>query len=203
VRARRPPPRRPPHRRAARLVLVALVGVLALGATYAAGRWWRPGAADPASWKTWLGIAPRKSAADVAARGERAPRPAPPGPVLTFYQELTAPLTPTPLPPRPQPAPAPRAVPAPPAGRDEHGALREGTRFTIQVGAYRTRDAAQALQARLAASGHEAYIAESHAPDGGVRYRVRVGSFVSQEAARAAVARLAMDGQLSTYVTTR
>jgi cell division protein FtsN len=152
----------------------------------------------------WLGIAPRKSAAEAAPRGDRPARSVPPAPVLTFYQDLTAPLTPAPLPPRPKPAGAERAVPAPPLpGRDERGGAMEGARFTIQVGAYRTRDAAEALQARLVASGHEAYIAESEAPDGSIRYRVRVGSFVSQEGARAAAAKLATERQLSTYVTTR
>jgi cell division protein FtsN len=124
--------------------------------------------------------------------------------VLTFYQELTAPLTPAPLPPKPKPPGAEHVVPAPPTpGRDEREGVAEGTRFTIQVGAYRTRETAEALQARLAANGHEAYIAQSEAPDGVIRYRVRVGSFVSPEAARAAAAKLATERQLSTYVTPR
>lgn len=207
--------RRPPRRRRlGRILATALGCLLVLGGAFAAGRWWHSRAGQwsaPPSWKVWLGIAPRKSTAEAASRGDQPVRSAPAAPVLTFYQDLTAPLTPAPLPPRPKPAGAERAIAvAPPAvsaptsmGRDERGGAAEGARFTIQVGAYRTRDAAEALLARLAAAGHDAYIAESEAPVGGIRYRVRVGSFVSQEAARAAAARLVSERQLSTYVTPR
>jgi cell division protein FtsN len=77
-----------------------------------------------------------------------------------------------------------------------------GRRFTIQVGAYRARETADAVRARLAGSGQEVYITESEGPEG-VRYRVRVGSFVSHDAARTAAAKLAAERQVPTYVTTR
>jgi cell division protein FtsN len=183
------------------------VCLLVLGAAFAAGRWSRgsDGAwATPASWKTWLGIAPRKSAAQTPPRAEQPVQPVPAAPVLTFYQELTAPLTPAPPATRPKPRSASPVAPASPAtaGRDLRGG-GDDARFTVQVGAYRTREAAEALQARLAASGQEAYITESQAPEGGIRFRVRVGSFASQEAALAAAAKLAAERRVSTYVTTR
>jgi cell division protein FtsN len=77
-----------------------------------------------------------------------------------------------------------------------------GRRFTIQVGAYRARETADAVRARLVGSGEEVYITESEGPEG-VRYRVRVGSFVSPDAARTAAAKLAAERQVPTYVTTR
>jgi cell division protein FtsN len=76
------------------------------------------------------------------------------------------------------------------------------TRFTVQVGAYRSRAQADALRERLAAAGHDAYVAETEG-GGEVRYRVRVGAYASREAARAAAVRLASEATLPTYVTTR
>jgi len=188
------------------------------------------------SWKAWLGIAPQKTAAEASSRADRATKPTPAAPVLTFYHDLTAPLTPlprptkpapgTPLPPTPtssvpsKPAPVLAATPPPAASpaprRDIPGyasaggdaeAQRgaddpNGRRFTIQVGAYRTRETAAALRTRLAGSGQDVYITESEGPEG-MRYRVRVGSFTTEEAARAAAARLAAERQIPTYVTTR
>jgi cell division protein FtsN len=153
----------------------------------------------------------------------RVPKVTEPAPRLTFYQELTAPLTAPPPPPKP-------ARPTPPAvardtsrdtsvGRD--GATTISTRpptsqaglagpaptmpasgvnqsFTIQVGAYRLRPPADALRATLAAAGHDARVVEIDAPNG-VRYRVQIGEFASRDAARDAAARLSGP----TFVTTR
>jgi cell division protein FtsN len=66
------------------------------------------------------------------------------------------------------------------------------------VGAYKTRQPAEALRASLAAAGHDAYVVEAEGA-GGARYRVRVGSFPTRQAAVDAVARLGGEG----YVTTR
>jgi cell division protein FtsN len=212
------PPRRAAHR--ARLLrIVLLIGVFALGVSFVAGvasarRWWSGREAPWAvasGWKHWLGVAPRKSAAEAAADKAR-PRPAPPAPVLTFYHELTAPLVPPPPPPRPKTALPERSAsapggnrattpPAPDAARSD-AAPGAGARFTIQVGAYRTREPAEALRAQLAGFRDEVYIVDSGASDT-VRYRVRVGSFASAEAARAAALKLAAERHVSTYVTLR
>jgi DedD protein len=143
-------------------------------------------------------------------------------PVLTFYEELTAPLTAPPpsakprgeRPPRPEPGRA-EAVKSEPARsgpvRGEPGAppaspgaasLPDEPRFTVQVGAFTTREQAEALRARLASEGAEAYLAEGEGA-AGARYRVRVGTFATREEARQVAERLASERQLTTYVTTR
>jgi cell division protein FtsN len=148
-----------------------------------------------------------KTGKDKGDRSARAPESMP---TLTFYQELTAPLT-APPPARPsRPVRVERTEPpradttersdvtaagsAPAAGRDG--------RFTVQVGAYKAREPAEALRARLAAAGHDAYIVEADGP-GAARFRVRVGAFATREAAREAAARLAADRSVPTFITTR
>lgn len=153
-------------------------------------------------------------------------------PVLTFYRELTAPLTPPPPPTRgvakrdsrpaemAKPAettkPAQRPVEAMKPVTSDVVALVEapprepsptslgvsGPRFTVQVGAFRGRAQAAAVRARLVESGQEADVTEVEA--GGVtQYRVQVGTFATRAAARDAAARLGAERQLATYVTTR
>ena len=78
----------------------------------------------------------------------------------------------------------------------------EAGRYTVQVASYNVRAQAEALRARLAAAGHEAYVAEGDA--GGItRYRVRIGAFTTMEEARQAAVRLESQAQVATYVTTR
>ena len=145
------------------------VGCLAiLGATFLlglmVGRFW-PGL--PPAPSAAVAKAPRERARERETRAPETP------PRLTFYHELTAPLT---------------APPAP-------------GRFTVQVGAYKAREPAEALRARLAAAGHDAYVAEI---DGAaVRFRVRVGAYATREAAQEVAARLAAGRAFSTYVTAR
>ena len=196
------------------LVLAGIAGVL--GVTFIAGVWtghnWPVIAGNP---KT---PAPAEPAAARRAAGE-GPRPAETLPTLTFYHELTAPLT-APPPPRkparpprpaepkrPEPArseeasPAPSA-PAPPPRAELPPAAAPDTRFTIQVAAYNARALAEALRSTLAAAGHEARVVET-ASGASVRYRVQVGTFTTREAAREAAGRLAAQRSLSTFVTTR
>jgi cell division protein FtsN len=189
-------PRGTPSRAGTIFVLIGLLTIL--GSTFGAGvytgrRWGPPAVKSDAARKDGV---------------ERPKLPAPP--TLTFYRELTAPLT-APPPPKPvkpakpgdalvianrpaamaplsaEPAPSPE----PPAGG-----------YTVQVGAYRARPPADALRATLVAAGHDADIAESTG-SGEARYRVRVGAFATREAARAAAARLSAERTLSTFVTTR
>jgi hypothetical protein len=213
-------PRRQPTPRGSRAAsFFLLLGcATVLGGTFATGLW---------AGRHWPGLMPSIGRGaphgEQEARGGRA-LPGRPGtgpgtgergaPVLTFYQELTAPLTSAPPPKsrgerprleaRPERTEAPRTEsatvaprasslpPAPPA------ATSGERKFTIQVGAFKTRDQAEAVRAKLAAAGHDAYIAEV---DGtaSARYRVRVGAFATRDEARQVAQRITA----STYVTTR
>lgn len=179
-------------------VLVGCVAVLGvtflLGAMV--GRFW-PNLPSfrPAS----VAKAPRER---VRERETRAPEPPP---TLTFYRELTAPLTAPPAarPAKPRPdAPkdAPSAPEPPRAEKAEAPGKPAAARFTVQVGAYKTREQAEALRARVAAAGHDAYVVET---DALIRFRVRVGAYATRDAAQAAAARIGADRTFSTFVTAR
>ena len=79
---------------------------------------------------------------------------------------------------------------------------KAGTAFTVQVGAYKAREPADALRSRLAAAGLEAYVAHIDAP-AGVRFRVRVGSFTTRAAAQEVADRIGRARALPAYVTTQ
>jgi len=197
--------RRAPSRLASTLFVVGCLGVL--GATFMAGvmagRFWPRQSSTPSA------TVAKESA---PARGaDRPARPTEPAPALTFYQDLTAPLT---APPPPAKAAKPGRVEksdkAEAAPKPERAALPEASApasspgaFTIQVGAYKAREPAEALRARLAAAGHDAYVAEIDS-SGSVRYRVRIGSFATREAAQAAADKIvAGERKLSAFVTAR
>lgn len=189
--------------------LLVLLGILTiLGVTFAAGTY---------AGRIWAtrphgsaGVAPAEADGGRRVGDARSVRVPEPAPRLTFYHELTAPLTAPPPPPKPvrTPPPPPATGGAPTASRGSperpavsHGAVAAPAatgRFTIQVGAYRVRPPADALRATLAAAGHDARVVETDAPNG-VRFRVQIGDFVSRDAARAAAARLTGP----TFVTTR
>jgi cell division protein FtsN len=203
-----------PSRLASSLFVVGCLGVL--GATFlagvAAGRFWPRAQAAPSV------VADKESAAarpgeKTTRAGDRSARAADPAPALTFYQDLTAPLTAPPPPKAAKPGrveksdkpatPEPAPKPEPPARPDAPAPAASPGAFTIQVGAYKAREPAEALRARLAAAGHDAYVAEI---DGGgaVRYRVRIGSFATREAAQQAADRIvAGERKLSAFVTAR
>jgi cell division protein FtsN len=198
------------------LVVVGIVGVLSV--TFIAGVWtghhWPvlfgharpPAAAEPASAATTKGR---------STTAER-PRSADTLPALTFYHDLTAPLTAPPPGPRPSRTPRPTeprrddaskpGQASPPAGASARAELPPAAeaagRFTIQVAAYNARQPAEALRATLAAAGHEARVVEADSGSG-VRYRVQVGTFPSKDVAREAAVRLAAERSLSTFVTAR
>jgi cell division protein FtsN len=116
---------------------------------------------------------------------------------LTFYQTLTAPLAPTGqsgrgrAEPRPQPAPAgsPVAGPAPtarlapvtpaagmpPSTGASAASLGAAPGWSVQVGAFRSRQQADDVQKRLAEAGFPAVLSTVALDDGQSRYRVRVG----------------------------
>jgi len=175
-----------------------------------------------------LGVSgPREARRGAETRVAERTKPPEPAPVLTFYQELTAPLTSPPPPPakpkpeRVKPAPAETAPTPKPtsesprpasestarpaetsATRDLPSATPSGTRYTIQVGAFKVREQAEAVRARLAAAGHDAFVADIDG-SGTARYRVRVGNYASRDDARRASERLSATERLSTYVTVR
>jgi DedD protein len=206
--------RRAPSRLASTLFVIGCLGVL--GATFTAGvmagRFWpraHPAPGTAAEKET----APARPGDKTARAGDKSGRPAEPAPALTFYQDLTAPLTAPPpakavKPGRAEKPERPASLEAAP--RPERTALPDAATpaatpgaFTIQVGAYKAREPAEALRARLAAAGHDAYVAEIDA-SGSVRYRVRVGSFATREAAQLAADKLvAAERKLSAFVTAR
>jgi cell division protein FtsN len=206
--------RRAPSRLASTLFVVGCLGVL--GVTFMlgvmAGRFWPR--SQPAPSETAAKEPPPARGGDKPARpGERAARPTEAAPALTFYQDLTAPLTAPPpakaaKPGRGEKGDKPAQVAAAP--KPERAALPEAAApaaspgaFTIQVGAYKAREPAEVLRARLAAAGHDAYVAEIDASNS-VRYRVRVGSFASREAAQLAADKIvAAERKLSAFVTAR
>ncbi len=201
------------------LFLVGCLGVL--GVTFAlgvvTGRFW-----------------PRSSTTiAVVAKGAKEPsRPAEPAPALTFYQELTAPLS---APPPPAKSKPPRVEPprletprvdtlrAAEAPRTEKSDRPDAapkadavaaappvpakpvpgqTTFTIQVAAYKSKEPADALRAKLAAAGYEAYVVQVDTP-GSARYRVRVGSFTARESAQQVADRIVGERSLPAFVTSR
>lgn len=200
------------------LGFLTILGVTFLAGTYA-GRIW---ATKPHA----VASAPAEREPKLRGGDVRVPRITEPAPRLTFYQELTAPLTAPPPPPRPAKTSAPPLVAAhapkpampekfegerpattgatsisnrPPTGQAGLALpATTATRFTVQVGAYRLRPPADALRATLTAAGHEARVVETDAPNG-VRFRVQIGDFASREAARDAAVRLPGP----TFVTTR
>lgn len=191
-----------------------VLGVLSvLGTSFAigvsAGRRWPgllpslgvaagPGAAGPGR----PAGGPTEAPAD-PSRGTAGLRPPAPPPVLTFYRELTAPLAAPP----PRPERGERSTrsggPAPEGARPDPAAdgLPE-RRFTIQVGAFKTREQAETMRGKLADEGQDAYVT---ALDGsaGARFRVRVGAFATRDEARRVADRLSRERQLATYVTVR
>lgn len=204
--------RRAPSRLASLLFVVGCLGVL--GATFLlgvmAGRFW-PHAQPAPSATAARDNAPTRPADRPMRPGDKTARPPEPAPALTFYQDLTAPLTAPPPAKAARPGRAEKSEKPEVAPRLDRTAVPEASTpppatpgaFTVQVGAYKAREPAEALRARLAAAGHDAYVAEIDA-SGSVRYRVRVGSFATREAAQLAADKIvAGERKLSAFVTAR
>src|SRR5919204_1951506 len=207
---------RPRRRRGGLFVLIGFLTLLAVtfGAGVYAGRIWMA-----RSSVTVARVSEPETPRRGVGRGVKAPEP--PAPQLTFYRELTAPLTAPPPPPKPAKSAPPLLTPPPPAPAAVAAAQRPGEqadmlaatttprtagstapRFTVQVASYRLRPQAEALRESLASAGHDARVVEGEAS--GPVYRVQVGEFPTREAARALAARLT--GERSTVapiVTTR
>ena len=200
------------RRRGGLLVLIGFLTIIAVtfGAGVYAGRIWMA--------RSVVKVAHVEPETPRRILGRGAKSPEAPPPQLTFYRELTAPLTAPPPPPKPAKA-APPLVTTPPvsaavsqrpgeqadmlaAPTTPRTAATTAPRFTVQVASYRMRPQAEALRESLASAGHDARVVEADA--NGPVFRVQVGEFPSREAARALAARLT--GERSTVapiVTTR
>ena len=219
--------RRGGSRLATALFLVGCLGVL--GLAFALG---------VVTGRSW----PRSSTPlTVVAKGAKEPsRPSEPAPALTFYQELTAPLSSPPPPAKSKPqrvepprletpradtvrADTPRAEAPRPEKSDKPDAAPQAdavaaaapatppapakpgpgqTTFTVQVAAYKAREPADALRAKLAAAGYEAFVVQVDTP-GSARYRVRVGAFSTRESAQQVAERIVGERSLPAFVTSR
>jgi len=197
--------RRQPSRLASLLFLFGCLAVL--GTTFMlgvfAGRFWPR---EPSAPTSTLAKGSREAAA-ARLGGDRASRPSEPAPTLTFYQDLTAPLTAPPPPAKPtKPARVDKSDKSDAAPRADAAPTTEipraGAGFTVQVGAYKAREPADAMRSKLAAAGLEAYVAQIDAP-AGVRFRVRVGSFGTRAAAQEIADRIGRERALPAYVTTQ
>ncbi len=73
--------------------------------------------------------------------------------------------------------------------------------FTVQVGAYKTRGAAQASVARLKKKGFEARVYDSGGQGGPYRFKLRVGRYADREAARQAARKLKSNENFTPFVT--
>ncbi len=122
---------------------------------------------------------------------------------LTFYQTLTAPLGATPPPPKPEPRPREEPAKDRPKTEADLSALTPERAYTVQVGAYRARAAAEEMERKLRGAGFEAYVATVSGDDGRPTYRVRVGSFATRPEAEQMAERLRSDRRLSSFVTAR
>lgn len=234
-----PPGRaRGPSMRAAtrpRLGLLA-VGLVIVGLTFALGvlvgrQWVRPTSPLTATGEVQKRPAPagRKSGlVDAEPESSRDGQDK-----LTFYQTLTAPLSPARSFARPggegtpkagevaagreRPKPEDKAKAEPKAragdgltvlsaGGAADAAVPAGPRslgggsWTVQVGVFRTRPPADAVQKQLRDGGFEASVATVSTPDGQARYRVRVGAFKSRAEAERVAGRIRAERSLPTYV---
>jgi len=106
---------------------------------------------------------------------------------LTFYQTLTAPVGPIGQSsrartddkgksPAPAPSPAPSAAPAAaPSASLPAAPPATAAAWTVQVGAFKSRQQADEVQKRLTEAGFPAVLSPVTLDDGQSRYRVRVG----------------------------
>ncbi|MGH7313837.1 MAG: SPOR domain-containing protein [Candidatus Rokuibacteriota bacterium] len=195
-------------------VLILLGFVVVVGCVFTAGvlagRHW------PRLLPSLGGATAARVEPDARRVGERERQPAP---VLSFYQELRAPITAEPLPPKPRPSrltrpqtpnpetsrpptqePDPR--PAVVAARSAAGPALPERRFTIQVAAFKTRPQAETMRRALLDGGYDAYVSESEGPSG-ARYRVRVGTYPTRDDAEQAARRLAAERRVTTFITAR
>ncbi|MBI3607527.1 MAG: SPOR domain-containing protein [Nitrospirae bacterium] len=106
---------------------------------------------------------------------------------FTFYKSLGSPAIPAPkLDTRPTTSPPPPSGAAPKIERPERSQRAPVIRksYTVQVGSFQDRKAAEQLAARLRRRHQMVSVSRVVLPNAGVRYRVRVGVFKTREDAR-------------------
>jgi cell division protein FtsN len=202
-----------------RIVVVSLASLAALSLTFASGmlvgKQWNRSATSPAQAEKGKKAGPN---ARGSLRDSQAERAGQMREKLTFYQALPAPLGSTP-PPLSKPAPAASE----PARRIQQPVdpLKDATgpenisvteprppnpdprAWTVQVGAYRTRELAEEHRKSLSVAGYDAYVTAFSSSEGTVRYRVRVGSFTTRNEAEKTASRLRAERSLNPFVTPR
>lgn len=116
---------------------------------------------------------------------------------FTFYKSLggTGATEPTLTPSRP-------SVPPPPVKPDAERAARPGPSktYTVQVGSFQDRRAADRLAARVRRYRHVVSVHRVVLPDSGVRYRVRMGAFRTRQDALKLAATLKQTEKLDPFV---
>ena len=192
-------------------LLLAAIVILALTFTLGVlvGRQWGGRPAEVADGGRKPAALTRRALSEVEAE-----RPREMGEKLTFYQTLTAPLGPTGqssraraeergVAPAPAPAPAP-ALTAPPsalAAVATPAAAAPPVMWTVQVGAFRSRQQADGVQRRLAEAGFPAVLSTVALEDGQSRYRVRVGGARSRGEAEQLAQQVRARVSVTTLVT--
>ena len=73
--------------------------------------------------------------------------------------------------------------------------------FTVQVGAYKTRSAAQTSVGRLKKKGFEARVYDSGGKNGPYRFKLRVGRYSDREGARETARKLKSEENFTPFVT--
>ncbi len=138
---------------------------------------------------------------------------------FTFYEELKKPAAPPAEPARPEPAPTRAEPPALPGAVEKAGSRAEAPQgrrearqerpkalpapvFTVQVGSFRERGAAERLVNRIRAQGVDAGVVEASVA-GKTWYRVQVGRFTTRAAAETHYRSVLRPKGIRGFVTTR
>jgi cell division septation protein DedD len=98
-------------------------------------------------------------------------------------------------------APAPSRPANPASSAPATAAAPAAGPWSVQVGAFDSRQQADALQQDLRRAGFEAYLTTLGAAEGKTRFRVRVGTFPDRALAQRAADRLRAERSLPTFVT--
>jgi cell division protein FtsN len=174
--------RRSPRSRAGTfLVLVGIVGILTT--TFVAGLW------TGRNWGVVMGGVKPERAAEAAKARAAAERPRPPGalPPLTFYHELTAPLT--------APPPSPKATkPRPPDLLRREPATEVKREAAADPAPHADAAPHAETPAREAPTASEAAAARPDAPAAGASFTVQVAAYNARPPADALRAMLAAAG---------
>ncbi|MEY4082803.1 MAG: hypothetical protein RL483_172 [Pseudomonadota bacterium] len=139
-----------------------------------------PGQPEPAAAPSAPAMASATSSATSSATGNVTSGATVAAAPTSAVPPTPAPATPVPAPvakPEPEPKPAPQQEPKPEPKVEPKPKAASGGYF-VQVGAHKTRAAAEAIQKRLQSAGHSVSVSETKNASG-TWYRVRVGPFDS------------------------